>query len=85
MINAHGHVADTQGLRTGEQFYTEENLLRQLGLYARYGVTTVFSLGGDREAGFKLRREQETPALARACTSQERSLPARLPRKRGRR
>jgi imidazolonepropionase-like amidohydrolase len=66
MINAHGHVADTQGLRTGAQFYTEENLLRQLGLYARYGVTTVFSLGGDGEAGFKLRNEQETPALNRA-------------------
>ncbi len=63
MINAHGHVADTQGLRTGPQFYTEENLLRQLGLYARYGVTTVFSLGGDHEAGFKLRSEQETPGL----------------------
>jgi imidazolonepropionase-like amidohydrolase len=66
MINAHGHVADTQGLRTGAQFYTEENLLRQLGLYARYGVTTVFSLGGDGVAGFKLRNEQETPALNRA-------------------
>jgi imidazolonepropionase-like amidohydrolase len=66
MINAHGHVADTQGLRTGAQFYTEENLLRQLGLYSRYGVTTVFSLGGDKEAGFKLRAEQETPALNRA-------------------
>ena len=66
MINAHGHVADTQGLRTGAQFYTEENLLRQLGLYARYGVTTVFSLGGDGPAGFKLRGEQETPTLTRA-------------------
>ena len=66
MINSHGHVADTQGLRTGPEFYTEENLLRQLGLYARYGVTSVFSLGGDREAGFKLHREQETPNLKRA-------------------
>src|SRR5688572_9832142 len=28
MINAHGHVADTQGLRTGAQLYTDENLLR---------------------------------------------------------
>ena len=66
MINAHGHVADTQGLRTGAEFYTEENVLRQLGLYARYGVTTVFSLGGDGPAGFKLRDEQETAALNRA-------------------
>src|SRR5688572_23147340 len=27
LINSHGHVADTQGLRTGPEFYTEENLL----------------------------------------------------------
>jgi imidazolonepropionase-like amidohydrolase len=66
MINAHGHVADTQGLRSAPEFYTDENLLRQLGLYARYGVTTVFSLGGDREAGFKLRDQQETSSLDRA-------------------
>jgi imidazolonepropionase-like amidohydrolase len=66
LINSHGHIADTQGLRTGPEFYTEENLLRQLRLYARYGVTTVFSLGGDGKAGFKLRDEQETPALNRA-------------------
>jgi imidazolonepropionase-like amidohydrolase len=66
MINAHGHVGETQGLRSGAEFYTEENVLRQLGLYARYGVTTVFSLGGDRESGFKLRNEQETPSLKRS-------------------
>jgi imidazolonepropionase-like amidohydrolase len=66
LINSHGHVADTQGLRTGPEFYTEENLLRQLGLYARYGVTSVFSLGGDRGAGFKLRDTQSTPDLKRA-------------------
>ena len=33
LINGHGHVND----------------LSQLGLYARYGVTSVFSLGGDKE------------------------------------
>src|SRR5882724_1537643 len=33
LINTHGHVSD----------------LSQLGLYARYGVTTVFSLGGEKE------------------------------------
>jgi len=66
LINTHGHVGETQGLRAGPEFYTEENLLRQLGLYARYGVTTVFSLGGDREQGFRLRDSQETPSLDRA-------------------
>lgn len=66
MINAHGHVGEAQGLRSGPEVYTEENLLHQLGLYARYGVTTVFSLGGDQEAGFRLRDSQETPTLRRA-------------------
>lgn len=66
LINAHGHVGATKGLRSGPEFYTEENLLEQLGVYARYGVTTVFSLGGDREQGFKVRDAQDTPALNRA-------------------
>jgi len=66
LINAHGHVGETQGLRSGAQFYTPENVARQLGLYARYGITTVFSLGGDREAGFRMRDEQDTPALKRS-------------------
>ena len=64
LINAHGHVGDTIGLEGGA--YTRANLLRQLELYARYGVTTVNSLGGDGEAGFKLRNEQFTPELQRA-------------------
>src|SRR4051794_23789269 len=66
IVNSHGHIADTQGLRTGPEFYNEENLLRQLSLYAHYGVTTVFSLGGDGPLGFKLRDEQDTPGLKRA-------------------
>ncbi len=66
MVNAHGHVGDTRGLQTGAQFYTEANLLDQLRRYASYGVTTVMSLGGDGEAGFKLRDAQATPALDRA-------------------
>jgi imidazolonepropionase-like amidohydrolase len=67
LINAHGHVADTKGLQSGAQFYTEANLLEQLRLYARYGITTVASLGGDAEAGFRLRdAEAGAAALDRA-------------------
>jgi imidazolonepropionase-like amidohydrolase len=52
LINGHGHVND----------------LSQLGLYARYGVTSVFSLGGDKEIEFRdqTRAQQQTPALTRA-------------------
>lgn len=63
LVNAHGHVADTVGLRTDPASYTRENLARQLKTYAQYGVTTVYSLGGDEAAGFALRNE---PAIDRA-------------------
>lgn len=64
LINAHGHVGDTLGLSGG--VYTTENLLRQLTLYARYGITTVNSLGGDEEQGFDLRNSQYDQDLDRA-------------------
>jgi len=65
LVNAHGHVGDTQGLESNPAFYTEENLLRQLRQYASYGVTTVVSLGGDGEAGVRL-RDASTGPLDRA-------------------
>ena len=64
LVNAHGHVGNTVGLQQGR--YSAENVLRDLHTYAAYGVTTVFSLGDDQEAGFKARDSQNTPALDRA-------------------
>lgn len=64
LINAHGHVGDVEGLEAGH--YSRENVLAQLGLYARYGITTVVSLGGDGEEGVRVRNEQSTPDLDRA-------------------
>lgn len=58
LVNAHGHVAPTRGLETVQASYTRDNLLRQLRTYADYGVTTVYSLGDDQQAGFDLRTEQ---------------------------
>lgn len=66
LINAHGHVAATSGLRTDPASYTPENLTRQLRTYAQYGVTTVFSLGDDQAAGFDLRNQQAAGPLDRA-------------------
>ena len=57
IINAHGHLAATSGLRSAPELYTRENLVRQLQTYAQYGVTTVYSLGDDQAAGFALRDE----------------------------
>ena len=50
LINAHGHVNGPKDLDT----------------YAAYGVTTVFSLGGEPQSVFAARAAQNTPALARA-------------------
>lgn len=64
LINAHGHVGDTRGLEAGH--YSEENVRTQLGLYARYGITTVMSLGGDGEPSVRVRDAQNTSSLDRA-------------------
>ena len=50
LINAHGHVNKPEDLRT----------------YAAYGITTVFSLGGEPASVFAARAEQNTAALDRA-------------------
>jgi imidazolonepropionase-like amidohydrolase len=46
-VNAHGHVSGN----------TREEVEHQLRLYAHYGVTTVFSLGGESAAAIALRDE----------------------------
>tara|TARA_B100000678_G_scaffold17835_1_gene13962 strand:- start:2101 stop:3309 length:1209 start_codon:yes stop_codon:yes gene_type:complete len=66
LINTHGHVGATRGLESSQDLYTRDNLLRQLDLYARYGVTTVFSLGNDDKIGLDLRDEQHASPLSRA-------------------
>lgn len=50
LINAHGHV----------------NTPRDLAVYAAYGVTTVYSLGGESPDVFAARDKQATPSLDRA-------------------
>ena len=50
LINAHGHVNGPEDLAT----------------YAAYGVTTIFSLGGEPASVFAARDAQATPALNRA-------------------
>ena len=58
LLNAHGHVGNVRGLESDPSFYTEDHVVHQLGLYARYGVTTVFSLGGDGPEGLAVRDRQ---------------------------
>lgn len=66
LVNAHGHLSAVEYLKTGPQYYTRDNLVRQLKAYATYGVTTVFSLGDDQADAFALRAEQATAPPGRA-------------------
>lgn len=61
LISAHVHISDVQGLKPPA--YTEENALRQLRLFARYGVTTVLSLGGEQSPAFKIRDNRYSPSI----------------------
>jgi len=64
LINSHGHVGDTVGLDADR--YSADNVMRDLRTYAAYGVTSVFSLGGDRQPAFAARNSQQTASLDRA-------------------
>ncbi|HUR21002.1 MAG TPA: amidohydrolase family protein [Vicinamibacterales bacterium] len=56
MISAHVHVSDVAG--PDARAYTDENTQRQLGVFARYGITTVLSLGGEQAPAFRARESQ---------------------------
>ena len=58
LINAHGHVGDVKGIEGGH--YSKENIIDNLSIYARYGITTVVSLGGDKPEAEMLRAVNDT-------------------------
>jgi imidazolonepropionase-like amidohydrolase len=64
LVNAHAHVTFAQPPGSGPP--AGRDIARQLELYARYGVTSIWSLGGEDAAAVKARDSQETPALTRA-------------------
>lgn len=53
LICAHAHVGMLKGTGTDARNYTRENLLAQLGKYARYGVLHVQVMGTDRPLLFE--------------------------------
>jgi len=64
IINAHGHVGEVKGIDGGH--YSTENINDNLSIYARYGVTTVVSLGGDKAEAQPFRARHDTVATQRA-------------------
>ena len=64
IINTHGHVGETKGIEGGH--YSRQNVIDNLAIYARYGITTVVSLGGDKPVAESLRQANDSLARDRA-------------------
>jgi imidazolonepropionase-like amidohydrolase len=64
IINAHGHVGNAKGIEGGH--YSRENVIDNLSIYARYGITTVVSLGDDQQSGVVVRHVNDSAATGRA-------------------
>lgn len=64
IINGHGHVGDVKGIEGGH--YSRDNVVDNLSIYARYGITTVVSLGGDKKECEPLRAVNDTLSADRA-------------------
>jgi imidazolonepropionase-like amidohydrolase len=64
LVDAHAHVTG----RWAPPSVTDagERVKADLRIYARYGITTAVSLGGEPEAAFALRAENGSPALDRS-------------------
>src|SRR5713101_5888784 len=71
IINLHGHIGNTVGLKQDASFYTRESIENNLKIYARYGVTSVLSMGTDQDLIFKVREEERSgrPSMARVYTA----------------
>jgi imidazolonepropionase-like amidohydrolase len=71
MINLHGHLGNVVGLTQDSDLYTRETVEHDLRTYASYGVTSVLSLGIDKDPIFDVRAEQRNgrPTMARVYTA----------------
>jgi len=71
IINLHGHLGNTLELTQDPKNFTRENVEKQLKLYASYGVTSVVSMGTDRDLIFPMRAEQRAgrPHMTRIFTA----------------
>lgn len=71
IINLHGHLGNMVGLKQDPALYTRESVEHDLRTYASYGVTTMLSLGIDKDLIFDVRAEQRNgrPTMARVYTA----------------
>lgn len=59
LINGHGHVGLVQGTSVSPSNYTGLNVMHELVQYEQYGVTTMISLGMNKDLLYKIRSDQE--------------------------
>src|SRR5260370_12501066 len=71
IINLHGHIGNTVGLKQDASFFTRDSIENNLKTYAKHGVTTVLSMGTDQDLIFKVRDEERPgrPSMARVYTA----------------
>ncbi len=71
IIDLHTHLGATIGLEQNANFFTPENVEKDLHTYASYGVTTVLSMGTDKDSIFKIRDAQRAgrPSETRVYTT----------------
>ena len=63
LINAHGHAGLVVNGQNSADAYTKENVQAQLVRYEQYGVTSVLTLGLNRDLVYELRDEQRARGL----------------------
>jgi imidazolonepropionase-like amidohydrolase len=63
IINAHGHLALIADGQNSPTSYTAENVLAELRQYESYGVTTMLSLGLNRDLLYSIREQQRQGKL----------------------
>jgi imidazolonepropionase-like amidohydrolase len=63
LINAHGHLALIADGQNSPTSYTEENVLAELRQYESYGITTMLSLGLNRDLLYSIRQQQHQGKL----------------------
>jgi imidazolonepropionase-like amidohydrolase len=58
IINLHGHLGNTIDLVQDPRNFTRANVEKQLKVYARYGVTTMLTMGSEQPLILEMRAEQ---------------------------
>jgi imidazolonepropionase-like amidohydrolase len=71
IIDLHGHLGITSGMALDTKSYSRQTVEHDLKTYAEYGVTTMLSLGLDKDPIFDIREQQRTsrPTLTRVYTA----------------